>query len=244
MAPALPRLSILLGAILVLGACGTTASPSATAETSPTPKPASHPPDVLAVVCAAMPKPFDPNNINLTGAWAGDDGGIYYLRQLGSVVWWNGMSERDASPLNLGRDWNNVGRGVMDGTQIVVEWSDVPRAESAGNGTLTLNVEDDGTGNVQIVKVREEGENGIGFGAAVWTPCLPVELQVADYVQTYGGDVHQYADILTFQTCNRLADLKAEVTSKMNTQEAGSPEFRASLGYSNAISERQLALDC
>ena len=241
MTRALPRLSMLLGAILALAACGTTVAPSATAETSPTPKPASHPPDVLAVVCAAMPKPFDPNNINLTGAWAGDDGGIYYLRQLGSVVWWNGMSERDASPMNLGRDWNNVGRGVIDGTQIVVETADVPRGGLLFNSTLILQIQDDGAGNIQIVKTREvEG----GFGNSVWTPCSPVELQVADYVQTYGGDVYQYADILTFQTCNRLADLKVEVTSKMNTQEAGSPEFRASLGYSNAISVRQLALDC
>ena len=235
--------SALMGAVLVLAGCGTTTAPSATVQASPTPEPASQAPDLLAVVCASVPKAFNPSNINLTGAWAGNDGGVYYLRQLGSVLWWNGMSDRDFSPMDLGRSWNNVGRGVIDGLEIVVEWSDVPRADSAGNGTLTLNIENDGTGNIQIVKVRDEGENG-GFGNDVWTPCLPVELQVADYVQRYGGDANQFADILTIEKCDDLADLKAEVTTTLNTADAGSPQFEEALGYSNAISARQLALEC
>lgn len=236
------RISAVMGAILLLAACGTTATPSATVYASPTAEPAK-PADVLAVVCASVPKPFNPSNINLTGAWAGDDGGVYYLRQLGSVLWWNGMSDRDFSPIDLGRGWNNVGRGVIDGLEIVVEWSDVPRGGTTNNGTLTLNIKDDGTGNIQIVKVREEGEND-GFGNNVWTPCLPVEQEVAHYVQTYGGDVHKFADILSFYGCNELAEIKTDVTTTLNSADAGSPDFRAALGYSNAISERQLALGC
>lgn len=241
MTPALPRVSLLLGAILALAACGTSTSPSARVQPSATTEPESRPPDVLAVVCALAPKPFDPSAIDLTGAWAGDDGGIYYLRQLGSVVWWNGMSGREGSPLDLGRDWNNVGRGVINGLQIDVEWSDVPRSESAGYGTLSLNIQDDGKGNIEIVKVSE---TGLGFGNEVWTSCSPVELQVADYIQTYGGDVRQYADILTLGACADLADMKGTVTTTLNTADAGSPEFRAALGYSNAIAGRQLALAC
>jgi hypothetical protein len=234
------RISALMGAILLLAGCWTTATPSATVHASPTAEPAGQPPDLLAVVCASVPKPFNASNINLTGAWAGDDGGTYYLRQLGSVVWWNGMSGRDGSPMDLGRDWNNVGRGVINGLQIDVEWSDVPRGQIYGDGTLVLNIQDDGTGNIQIVRVDHEE----GFGNSVWTPCLPVELQVADYVRRYGGDVNQYADILTLETCDDLADLKADVTTTLNTADAGSPQFEEALGYSNAISERQLALEC
>lgn len=235
---AIPRVSVLLGAILSLAACGTSTSPSASVQPSATTEPQSRPPDVLAVVCALAPKPFDPSDIDLTGAWAGDDGGIYYLRQLGSVVWWNGMSGREGSPLDLGRDWNNVGRGVINGLEIDVEWSDVPRGQMLNNGTLVLNIQDDGTGNIQIVDV------GGDFGNEVWTPCSPVELQVADYVRTYGGDVQQYADILTLDACDDLAILKTSVTTSLNAADAGSPEFRTALGYSNAIGERQLALDC
>ena len=241
MTPAVPRVSALLGAILALAACGTTASPSASVQASATNKPASQPPELFAVVCQPAPKAFDPSNLDLTGAWAADGGGIYYLRQLGSVVWWNGMSGREGSPLDLGREWNNVGRGEINGLQIDVEWADVPRSQDTGQGTLTLSIEDDGTGNVQIRKVSE---TGTGFGGRVWTPCVPIELQVADYLRTYGGDVVRYANILTLEGCDGLAVLKTSATTTLNTADAGSPEFQAALGYSNAISQRQLALKC
>jgi hypothetical protein len=120
--------------------------------------------------CDKAPKRFDPKQIDLTGAWSGDDDGIYYLRQVGSVVWWNGMSGRADNPWNLGRDWNNVGRGEIKELNIAVEWADVPRGEILGNGTLSLKIADDGTGNVTIVKVSE---TGTGFGNNVWTPCTP-----------------------------------------------------------------------
>lgn len=234
-----PRASVLLGAILALAACGTTAPSSTTAQASATAEQASQP-AAVAVVCDIASKRFDPSDIDLTGAWAGDDGGIYYLRQIGSVVWWNGMSGREGSPLDLGRDWNNVGRGVINGLQIDVEWSDVPRGEIFGNGTLILNIQEFGTGNIQIVRDSETG----GFGNDVWRPCAPVERQVAEYVQAYGGEASQYEVILTLDACDDLAALKNTVTTTLDTTDAGSPEFRAALGYSNAISERQLALDC
>jgi hypothetical protein len=73
--------------------------------------------------------------IDLTGAWAADDGGIYYVRQLGNVIWWNGMSQRDEPPGSLGRTWNNVGRGeIKDDLTIVAEWADVPRGMVDGQG--------------------------------------------------------------------------------------------------------------
>lgn len=240
MTRAVPRISVLFGAILALVACGTTTSPSASVQASATIGPASGEPDLLAVICAPAPKPFDPSDIDLTGAWAGDDDGIYYLRQLGSVVWWNGMSEREGSPMDLGRVWNNVGRGEVDGLQIDAEWADVPRSQDTGQGTLQLGIQDDGTGNVEIVTVNQTGD----FGNRVWTPCLPVELRVAELFETYGGDIDEYADILTLEACDDLADLKETVTTTLDTAAAGSSEFRAALGHSHAISERQLALDC
>ena len=241
MKAAVPRLPALLGTVLALAACGTTASPSASAQASATPEPASQPVDLPAVVCAYLPKPFNPSDIDLTGAWAGDDGGVYYIRQLGTVVWWNGMSGLVGSPMDLGRAWNNVVRGEINGLRIDAEWTDVPRSESAGHGTLVLNIQDDGTGNIEIVQVSSStGE----FGSNVWTPCSPVELQLADYVRTYGGDPTEYELILTRRACPDLADLKTTVTRTLDTADAGSPDFRAALGYSNAIGERQLALRC
>lgn len=237
MTPAAPRLFMLLGAILALAGCSTAASPSPSVGAAASAEQPGQP-DLIAVVCASLPKPFDPNEIDLTGTWAGDDGGVYYLRQIGPVLWWNGMSGRDMGPIGLGRDWNNVGRGMITGLQIEVEWTDVPRGNIYGDGTLLLNIQDDGTGNVEIEKV--EGD----FGNNVWTPCLPVENELAQYVQTYGGDVAEFAEILTSDACDDLATMKDEVTTTMNSAEAGSAEFQAALGYSHAIGERQLALDC
>lgn len=239
MTPAARRISALLGSILVLAACGTL-SPSASPQASAKNEPASQPPELSAVVCEPAPTPFKSTGFDLTGAWAGDDGGVYYLRQVKSVVWWNGMSGRDGSPLNVGRDWNNVARGVITGLKIDVDWSDVPRGGTTNIGRLVLKIQGDANGNIEIVKVIDKG----GFGNSLWTPCRPVEQQVADYLGKYGGTVREYVDILGLDACDKLAEVKNTVTSTMNTQEAGSPEFRASLGYSNAISDRELELNC
>ena len=115
-------------------------------------------------------KPFDPEQVDLTGPWTGDDGGIYYLRQLESVLWWSGMSGRDGPPEELGRGWNNVARGEIDGLKISVEYADVPRGGNLGSGTLTLTIQADETGNIQMVK---DTESPAGFGSSVWTPCTP-----------------------------------------------------------------------
>ena len=169
------RLTLVAAVTLLMAACGPAASP--TSSTAPLPSAVATeaaaspgPTEAAAVSCGDRPVPFDPALVDLTGAWAGDDEGIYYLRQVETTVWWNGMSEREGSPSRLGLDWNNVGRGEIDGLTINVEWADVPRGEILGGGTLTLTIEDDGTGNVRIVKTTETGS---GFGNNVWTPCEP-----------------------------------------------------------------------
>ena len=179
------RMSVLVGTMLALVACGTSVSSTPTIAPSsgggqasqaaaPSPSKAAtaspSPAAAVAAKCDKTPKPFDANKIDLTGAWAGDDGGIYYLRQVGSFLWWNGMSERDGSPSLLGRDWNNVGRGQIKALVIDVEWADVPRGGILGDGTMNLKIGDDGAGNVQISKVSETGS---GFGNTLWTPCKP-----------------------------------------------------------------------
>jgi hypothetical protein len=36
--------------------------------------------------------PVVPTTGDVTGVWLGNDGGTYYLRQIGDVVWWVGLS--------------------------------------------------------------------------------------------------------------------------------------------------------
>ena len=109
--------------------------------------------------------------LDLTGAWAGDDGGIYYVRQQEQLIWWNGMSSRDDAPLRLGRDWNNVGRGeIQDDLTIVADWIDLPRGQVDGGGTVTLKIGPDAAGDIEITKVSETGS---GRGDTIWTTCTP-----------------------------------------------------------------------
>ena len=78
-----------------------TATVAAATATAAPPSPVSSP--VVGGICTLTPVAFDPDSIDLTGAWAGNDGGIYDARQLDSVIWWNGMSSRNEEPTLLGR---------------------------------------------------------------------------------------------------------------------------------------------
>ena len=144
-------------------------APAASAATSPAATPSPTP--AVAAVCAPTPIKFDPKTVDLTGAWAGDDGGIYYVRQRGNVIWWNGMSARDGPPQELGREWNNVGRGeIQKDLTIVSDWVDLPRGGIDGYGTLNLKIGADSAGNLQVTKTSE---TGTGRGDSMWTRCTP-----------------------------------------------------------------------
>jgi hypothetical protein len=45
-------------------------------------------------------------NINLTGTWKANDGGTYYIRNIGNDVWWLGISSNDD-----GKAFSNVLKG-------------------------------------------------------------------------------------------------------------------------------------
>jgi hypothetical protein len=180
------RIGLVCLTLIALAACGgtsvtTTPSVAATSHTvaasspsaaasSPVATPSPSP--VVGGVCTPAPIKFDPKaTIDLTGAWAGDDGGIYYVRQRGTVIWWNGMSSRDDPPASLGRDWNNVGRGeIKKDLTIASDWVDVPRGGIDGYGTVNFKIGPDSAGNLQITKTSE---TGTGRGDTVWTPCTP-----------------------------------------------------------------------
>ncbi|HET8785491.1 MAG TPA: hypothetical protein VFM38_07650 [Candidatus Limnocylindrales bacterium] len=145
-----------------------TASPSVAAAASPSPAASSK----VGAVCTPTPVKFDPSaKVDLTGAWAGNDAGIYYVRQLDNVIWWNGMSDRNTPPEMLGRGWNNVGRGeIKDDLTIVAEWADVPRGQVDGRGTVTFRIGADNDGNLVISKIAE---TGTGRGDSAWSRCQP-----------------------------------------------------------------------
>jgi hypothetical protein len=171
-------LSIGLGCAALVGlvgcggqsATGTQTASQAAAVTSAVPS--AIPIHEAGAVCTLTPAKFDPKaKIDLNGAWAGDDGGIYYVRQRDNVIWWNGMSSRNYPAEVLGRDWNNVGRGeISDDLTIAADWVDVPRGRIAGYGTVDFKIGADGAGNLQITKTSE---TGTGRGDTTWSRCEP-----------------------------------------------------------------------
>src|SRR5262249_361646 len=94
---------------------------------------------------------------DVTGTYQCDDGGRYFVRQLGNVVWWLGMSNND------GNSFTNVFRGVLQpNNQINGEWAAFPKGADFLGGRLTLLVEADGS----LERLSATG----GFGGSRWTP--------------------------------------------------------------------------
>lgn len=92
---------------------------------------------------------------DLTGMWRCDDGGRYYLRQIGRTLYWYGELKM-ANP-----QWSNVFDGRIKGKMIRGDWADVPKGKATGHGQLTLKIEQNG--NV-LVTEKKSG----GFGGSRW----------------------------------------------------------------------------
>jgi len=104
---------------------------------------------------AAAPGPPPPFSDNLTGRWNCDDGGTYFLRHMGNVLWWYGRSP------DGGATWSNVFHGRVEGNQITGNWADVPQGNNLNHGDMTLQV-------VSSKNLRVVSRTG-GFGGSEWS---------------------------------------------------------------------------
>jgi hypothetical protein len=161
-----PVVLVLFTVALALAGCGDAApSPSALidpASSAPSPGASTTAGDLSAVACATD----DPADVGeLTGAWQGDDSGVYYIRQVGECVWWFGTELRDIEPgVTAQSGFANVATGRVDGTEIVVEWADVPMGNILNGGGLTL-VYDKEADRLEITERRGDGQP---FGATAF----------------------------------------------------------------------------
>jgi hypothetical protein len=98
---------------------------------------------------------------DMNGVWRANDGGTYYVRQVGNDVWWVGMSA------DGGKTWTNVFKGVRNGATVTGTWADVPHGKTRSSGILNLHV--DGTTGVLGWSRRDVSG---GFGGSRWfQPC-------------------------------------------------------------------------
>lgn len=93
------------------------------------------------------------NHNNLTGRWKGNDGGIYYIRQIGDEIFWFGESRDQPS-------WANVYHGSILGKRIIGSWAHVPTSNVRQAGEIELKIES----SRRIVAIEKTG----GFSGTIW----------------------------------------------------------------------------
>ena len=149
-------LALLTLALAVAGCANNAASQSASNGLAPSASPGvaastTGPTGLAAIGCATD----DPEDVGaLTGAWSADDGGVYYIRQVGDCVWWFGTDVADIDPGKTAQQgFANVAAGRVDGTEIELEWADVPLGVTLGGGGLTVIV-DEGGDSLRITEKR------------------------------------------------------------------------------------------
>ena len=130
---------------------------------------------VAAAVAFVLGGLFATGTPDLTGTYMADDGGIYYVQQSGSTLWWAGMSlDNNLAPdlqWHRGLNFTNVFRGTINSdNSISGEWTDVTRGTSLNYGTLTVKIGSSG-GMTQFMKVSYTGS----FGANAWTQTGPLD---------------------------------------------------------------------
>jgi hypothetical protein len=119
---------------------------------------------------------------DLTGAWSANDGGLYFIRQIGATISWVGLSveNQQAQPTgsqdwHLGIDSTSVFRGNLlkppadpyAPRAMTGDWAFVPRGTTNGNGSLTLLANCSPSKGLSLLKVPSSNDD---FQASVWHP--------------------------------------------------------------------------
>src|SRR5947207_1413505 len=102
-------------------------------------------------VCASAVSAKD-----LNGYYEGDDGGAYFIRQMGNKVYWFGEDPQGG--------WANVLTGTIDGTQIHARFWDIPKGKTKGMGEITLVITNDGATLTKLSSTIPFGTKSLQFG--------------------------------------------------------------------------------
>lgn len=78
----------------------------------------------------------------LNGYYLSDDGGAYFIRQIGDHVYWFGEDPNGA--------YANVLIGTISGNKITARYWDVPKGKTQGMGEITLTIQENGATLVKV----------------------------------------------------------------------------------------------
>jgi microsomal dipeptidase-like Zn-dependent dipeptidase len=98
----------------------------------------------------AAPATAAPAVKELSGYYEADDGGAYYIRQIGTKFYWFG-EDPDGS-------YANVLLGTVNGNKITARWWDVPKGKAKGLGEIVLEIRD---GGLTLVKLSSTAPFGV-----------------------------------------------------------------------------------
>ena len=114
--------------------------------------------DLIGLFAASLPPGGDWSSCqtDVNGVWACDDGGRYFVRQIGPDVLWYGEGPSD-HPF-----FANVAHGRMeDDGRLRLMWADVPKGVAGACGALVLQV----ASASEMWAVQATG----GFGGRRWS---------------------------------------------------------------------------
>ncbi|MEO8626252.1 MAG: hypothetical protein ABI452_06095 [Candidatus Limnocylindrales bacterium] len=124
----------------------------------------------------------DGQPLDLSGAWSGNDGGIYYIKQIGTCVWWSGQSNFDGQ--YPGQEWIMTFRGTMNGDGVINgDFVDV-KSTNPGSGTMTIEARIDQVNGKGVVQLYRTASTGHAIGVSFWEPdSEPTPTQVPDVTE-------------------------------------------------------------
>lgn len=118
--------------------------------------------------------------------YKGNDGGYYYVRKVGNVVYWFGEKPNGA--------FANVFKGTLSGNTITGTWQDVPKGNTKNKGTLKLKVTNGGN---KLSRISQTG----GFSGSQWTATpLPSNLPKVRTKAPWQGNT--MSNLSGIWTCN------------------------------------------
>jgi hypothetical protein len=108
----------------------------------------------------------DGSRYDLSGTWSGNDGGLYYLKQIDNCVWWSGMS--NFAGHYPGEDWIMTFKGhVTDVGVITGQFVDV-KSTNPGSGTMTIEIRPEDVGGQQVLSLHRTELTGHAIGVSFW----------------------------------------------------------------------------
>lgn len=91
-----------------------------------------------------------PSQVNLSGTWRANNGGVYNVRQNGNNISWLGQ----------GSNWRNTFNGAIAGNQIQGYWQDAATSQTQNAGQMTLRIDS----NNRMTLIRRTGAGS----ATIW----------------------------------------------------------------------------